>query len=660
MRGLLSVATLNCNILSTIIIKFTLIMVLLFVIGHANISVAEQASITTVKREKQRQAFKKVEEKLRQGNRQLFKKLKQSLQDYPLYPYLEYWDIRKNLDKVSKTKVRKFLQTYKGSPVAEKLREKWLVRLAKKQQWKEYIRVYLPSKEAEKQCYYLQALIKTGRKAQAMKQVSWVWLVGESQPKACDSVFALWIKEGHLKSPLVWQRVRLAMGESETQLARYLKKFLAKDEQKWVDLWYQVHKKPQLTAQARRFKQAHPVREHILLDGIIRWARKDVAKAQKTWHNIQNRYGFNQQQKIQAEQAIAKKLIFKDKDLAIKTLSKLPKWAEDDYLRAWRIRLYLEQQDWKQVLYWLDKLPKAQKMKEVWRYWRARSLEQLGQTSQAKKLYAGLSLERSFYGFLAADKLGVDYQIIHRPMPISNQDVQAMEGNPGLQRAIEFYYLQRNAEARSEWYHAIKTMDAGQLLPAAKIAYDHQWYDRAIITLGKAGYWDDLETRFPTKFQQEIQSYAKKYKIDSAWAFAILRKESAFVEDARSSVGAMGLMQLMPATAKAMAKKAKIRWHKQDLLTAKTNIRLGTAYLQQVLKTFKHKALATASYNAGAYRVKQWLPDKAMPADIWIEIIPFTETRRYVKSVLEYMVVYQYRLKQPIVRLETHLTVIKK
>ncbi|MDH5738486.1 MAG: transglycosylase SLT domain-containing protein, partial [Gammaproteobacteria bacterium] len=255
--------------------------------------------------------------------------------------------------------------------------------------------------------------------------------------------------------------------------------------------------------------------------------------------------------------------------------------------------------------------------------------------------------DRSYYSFLASDRSGLAYQFEDKPVQYSDEELGSLRKFPALIRAGELFFLKRVVEARREWNVAIRQMNREQLLKASKLAHQFGWYDRAIVTMAQAGYWDDLELRFPLGHQKLVLKHATLQKINPAWAFAIIRQESAFTADARSHAGAMGLMQLMPRTARQVARSMRIRRPRQhDLINVKTNVRLGVRYLKKVYDKFKgNSVLATAAYNAGGFRVKQWLPDTgSVPADVWIEQVPFSETQDYLKRVLVYTIIYEKRL----------------
>ncbi|MEW8208863.1 MAG: transglycosylase SLT domain-containing protein, partial [Candidatus Thiodiazotropha taylori] len=314
------------------------------------------------------------------------------------------------------------------------------------------------------------------------------------------------------------------------------------------------------------------------------------------------------------------------------------------------------------VLQLVESLSASEKEQAQWQYWHARALTKLDRENEARAILKQLSQERSYYGFMAANQLGVPPKLEHIALQ-SDQTISAvMALNPGLQRARELHMLKRPMSARREWNLALKKATPEELKAAAHLAQNWNWPSQSIITLAKLRHWNDLELRFPLAHQETITGQARGHGIDRAWVYAILRQESAFISDARSSAGARGLMQLMPKTAKQVAKELKHSPLKlDDLFRPEVNIRLGTGYLNKIYRQLQENpVLATAAYNAGPHRVKSWLPDQTQATDIWIETIPFHETREYLKRVLAYTVIYNYRLgEQPKVVPEKWLTPIE-
>lgn len=600
--------------------------------------------------QRERERFLAAENALKKGHLAQYRELKESLKDYPLYPYLEFQALKRDMTKVDHTGVDAFLATYAATPLSRRLRHLWLNQLAKRGDWANYARYYQPSKSTVRRCLYLRALIETGRSRSAWKETESLWLSSHSQPEKCDPVFDAWRKAGGLKPKLVWQRIDLAMAAGQTRLARYLERFLPAADQAWLRRWLQIHNQPKEILEPSGFAHAHPYREAILLHGLKRLARSDVNLAWDTWKTtLSAEYPFSPEQRYRAERALALALIRNDHPALLARLDQVTPQTEDTRLQEARIRAALSHQAWDYAQKWIGTLPEESGKTERWRYWYARALEAGGNTKLANAIYRKLAEERSYFGFIAADRAGLAYQMNDNPLQIAPRQMADIAQKPGIRRAEELFALRRFSNARSEWYSATRKLDEKGLQAAAKLAQHWGWNDQAIFTVARAHYWDDLSLRFPLQHQKTIDLESGKRQIDNAWIFAVVRQESAFASDAISPAGARGLMQLMPGTAKEIARRIKHRPPgKRDLLTPKTNIELGTAYLDRVFRQFgDHPVLATAAYNAGPHRVRKWLPKETLPADLWVEGIPFRETRTYTQRVLAYSIIYDQRLDQP-------------
>jgi soluble lytic murein transglycosylase len=268
---------------------------------------------------------------------------------------------------------------------------------------------------------------------------------------------------------------------------------------------------------------------------------------------------------------------------------------------------------------------------------------------QGQSIYNRLSEDRSFYGFMAADAVNKSYSFTDRPVFLARNVLETLVQKTDFKVMQELTILNREAEAKRQWWFTIKKLPKEQLLIAAKLAQQWQWYQVAIITLVKADYWDDLALRFPLNYLSQVQNNAYLQNLDPAIIFGLIRQESMLDKNARSAVGARGLMQIMPETGQQIARTLNEPWQEESsLFNPDVNIRFGAFYYKQLLSRFDgHFALATAAYNAGPNRVVNWLPnDRSLPADVWIETIPFKETRKYVTSVLSYAIIYQQRIQR--------------
>jgi len=598
-------------------------------------------------KEAQRQLFVAADSALGEGDLAQFHKLRRQLDDYPLAPYLDLRDLRRRLASVKHQEVEAFLVRHAGTPVADMLRREWLDRLARRGLWQSYLAFYTPQASVRRQCHRLHALIKTGRQAEAWPEVEKVWLHGESRPKACDPAFKAWEEAGKLNTELSWQRIDLAMEAGQWRLARYLGKKLDKDDAAWLQRWIRVHRNARTVLRHQEYAEPHAYREKMLAHAVRRQARFDGLEALDLWEQIEPRYPFTDTQRYQVERRIALALERRPEPRAYALVLGITPGADDSRLYTARLRAALLRKDWEQIATDLPNWPAEERHSERWRYWQARALEANGSPESAQQLFEELAQERSYYGFLAADRIGAPYNLAHIETPVSTARLDTMRGQPGIRRAFELHALQRDIEARREWHYATRAADKQDLKAAAVLAEQAGWHDRAIFTLARTAYWDDLELRFPLRHQQLVEAQAQQHRLDKSWIFAVIRQESAFMRDARSHAGAMGLMQLMPSTARDVAQRYLKQKppSKYGLLKADKNIELGSAYLRQLLDRLEGSpVLATAAYNAGPHRVNKWLPPQDLDADIWVDLVPFNETRRYIRSVMYYMVIYEKRL----------------
>ncbi len=619
---------------------------------------AANSSAGTIAQEAQRKLFLGAE-KIAAAGKTLPGNMDSLLRNYPLYPYLEYARLKHRLGTAKNQEVADFLEKNAHTPLAALLRARWLNVLASRQDWKSYLRFYTPQSNISRQCHYLQALIYTGEKKRAFSQVEPIWLHGSSRPKACDPVFKSWRDAGLLTTGLVWQRIALAMDKGQIKLARYLKKSLPAKDRPWVDTWIRVHGKPALAFTDPALKKEHPQRQEILMDAAYRQIRKGPLAALSYWNKLQQRFAISPLNRHLVNRKLALWLTRNEDPVAADFMSALQPCGHDSKLQEALVESALLHGDWSQVISRIGQMPQKEQQSERWRYWLARALEQTRQQSQANALYNELVSERSYYGFLAADRVGEAYRFAPGKSIVEKDIATAISSDPAVARTRELLALNRWVDARREWRFATRDLSTEEYIAAAKLAQSWDWHDQAIFTLAKSGFWDDLELRFPLEHKPDVQHYAKKNELDISWVYGVIRQESAFNASVRSFAGAVGLMQLMPATAKYVSKKLlkkKKSPRHRDLISPKINIELGTTYLAYVLSTLgENPVLATAAYNAGPHRVKRWLPKSRLPADIWVELIPFNETKGYVKRVFTYAAIYDHRLKRGLTRLSERM-----
>ncbi len=605
----------------------------------------------------QRYQYEAAQRALRLGHRQTYRRLEQKLRDYPLHTYLKLNEYTRTLYTQPSSKIKSFISENAGTPVSTRLRHRWLKSLARRGRWQLFIDNYYSNNDRRLQCQFVNALLKTSQPESAYAVLRSLWLTSKSLPRQCDQPIKKWRKAGLLSNELVWQRIHLTMTKGRSRLARYLSRYLNKNERFWVSMWSKIRRNPEylLTAHAYFPENARPkMLRWMIADGLARMARKDPKQAASIWQTFESEsaYDFKEAEKERILRRLSIALLKENTDEARTWISKLDINLKDDKLSSWHVMTAIRDQDWASALDWINRLSPELQQQPKWYYWRARALEAVGELDEARSYYLVNTDSRNYYGFLAADRIGQVYQLGHRPIGFSTKNMNLIEKIPAISRARELLALKRAADARREWNYAVARMSHPQMLTAARLASEWKWPDRVIQTLAQAKYWDDLELRFPLTHQKLVINQSQKQKINPAWAFAVIRQESAFTPDAKSHAGALGLMQLMPRTARQMARRLRVRMRntKRSLLNIATNVRLGVGYLKRISDRYNgHPVLATAAYNAGTSRVKSWLPEAgtSVPADLWVEMVPFNETRNYLKRVLTYTVIYEKRLGLP-------------
>ncbi|MEA3275727.1 MAG: transglycosylase SLT domain-containing protein [Pseudomonadota bacterium] len=608
-------------------------------LATADLSVAEE-----------RQDFIAAEAALERDDALTFVRLAERLRDYPLYPYLHYRQLARNLDQATDRGVERFLEDYRDTPLARRLRRAWLERLAKQQRWQDYVRFYEPDSSTERLCNYLHGLILTGNRDEALGQVEPLWLTGRSQPDACDPVFDAWEQDGRLTADLVWKRIGLAMAANQLGLARYLRRSLPDADRIWVDRWLAVHKNPSLILDPGTLSRHHTQEKRILAHGVRRLARGSAQQAADAWNRLRGSYDFPPDLAEDASASVGFALAEDGDARGLPYLADIRATKDNIELQERRLRIALEQRDWDRVAAWVDAMPDGQRKSEHWLYWQARALEKQGKPERARGLYEEAARERSLWGFLAAERAGQPYTLGNSPTPAADIRVRHIEDGPASRRIAELQALGRDLEVRREWHHLTQKMGAEDLKAAAVVAQQWGWPAQAIFTLAKSDYWDDLALRFPLLHRETVRTRAQATGLDQSWIYAVIRQESAFDRSASSHAGAAGLMQLMPATARGVARSLGLgRPSREDLYDPQLNITLGSSYLAEMGQRYGgNPVLATAAYNAGPGNVDEWLPSQQLEADIWIATIPFRETRSYVRRVLTYRLIYDNRLGKPI------------
>lgn len=606
----------------------------------------------------QRALFLEARAALNRGQRQQFRQLAARIPDYPLQPYLQYWELQRYLSAQTDASITDFLEAHPDTPLARRLRASWLRHLADQRTWSRFLAFYEEPQGVELECLALRARLANNQQDEALiEQARDLWTVGRSQPGACDPVFDVLYASSRMTTALIWERIGLAMEAGRMELAAFLAKKLSAEDRRWVQQWSDMHRRPAQMLADEALRTEGPMAREIIHHGLIRLARHDPEQAFARWEDLRARHGLDPEAAGAALRRMALSAAFAHHPRALEWLIQVPDTSADDTVQQWRIRSALVGDRWEQVLYGHAALSDDERDKNEWRYWRARALHALGREDEAMAEFTRLARERDYHGFLAADRLDWQYAMNDEPIAASPAELAELEREPGVLRARELYRAGLITDARREWYELTRRLAPRDLELAARLAHQWGWHDRAIITTAHAAHYSDLGLRFPLLHQQEIMRTAKQQRLDPALIFGVIRQESAFMQDARSPAGALGLMQLMPATGRMTARREQVPLpNTQSLLQTDKNILLGSAYLRRMLDEFGgNPAMATAAYNAGPHRVKRWQPEEEQDAEVWVDRIPFHETRNYVRNVLAYAAIFEYRLERPVTRLRERL-----
>ena len=638
---------------------FAIILLLAGLMGPGKSAFAEDATPDEASR---RHAYLTAIEAVKAGNQARFKRLYEGLDGYILRGYLEYESLKNRVASTPAADTRRFLDENSQAPIGDSIRKKWLRILAQRRDWNTFLKEYQDiDDDPELQCVRVSHLLKTSeQQAVLMAEVEKLWLTGKQLPRSCDPVFAAWQKAGHMTSDMIWVRIRLAMESRNTRLAGELASYLDPSERVWVRRWQAMHRDPVQELRKIGYPVETPVARMIVKHGVVRLANRDPEEAMVQWSVLKNKYQFFGEDDNYVLRYIGILAAQDHLPQALQWLSAVSAEPGDESLHLWRVKTALRTGQWATAKRFIAGLSEEQQRDSQWRYWKARILEATDEKSEARIIYESIARDRSYYGFLASDRIGAGYSMQHVSIEASPEEVSAMLARPGIQMAQELYLMGQVVDARRQWNWTTRRMNNRDLAVAAGIARQWGWYDRAILTVAKSDHQDDLELRFPLLYRDMIESNAVEYGIDPSWVYGVVRQESAFVVDARSPAGALGLMQLMPATGRLAGRKINMRIRSnQALLNIENNLRLGASYLKEVLgRNNGNQVLATASYNAGPNRVSVWLPGKTMDADIWVETIPFSETRDYVKNVMSYTAVYDHRLGSHPVRLQDRMQIV--
>jgi len=592
---------------------------------------------------------------------------------YPLTYLLEYQQLKAHFSRNSLFAVQSFIKDNPDRRVSYDLQRSYLYYLAKNQYWREYLSFYprLPN-SVDLKCYHFQARLAGDQADEIWTDVQRTWLTGSSLPNACDSVLQYFLDSKKISQALILQRFHLAYANNKTSLMSYLITLMDKENELLAKQLYALHKTPTKVLNSPLFnnlsfnsdlvnREANASHE-FLVASIKRLAKKDIELGLNAYLTYERKKSFTTAEQIKLEKYLISRIMIRNETKLLSWLDKTLSALGDVSLTERRIRYAIRLNNWPDIEYWLGQLSQvnsnqvnSKQLDSKWLYWQARVLENKQQQGQADKLYQEIATERNYYGFLAAQKLGVDYQFNAKIVSGQQQDLDHLQTQ--LTHIDELYFHQHRYLLKREWRVLITGKSINLQRQLGLFAFQKGWAHLSVVASILSKSWSALNIRFPAAKPQLFDAHANQYQLDSSYIYAITRQESSFDEFARSPVGARGYMQLMPQTAKETARKIGLKNYKRraQLTDGDINVQLGTAYFDSLLKRYKgNRVLATAAYNAGPNRVDRWQGSKdgravqGLMMDSWIEAIPYKETRRYVKNVLVYNVIYQHILDKPL------------
>jgi soluble lytic murein transglycosylase len=594
--------------------------------------------------------FAAARDAFRAGERVKLARLAETLKDTDLAPWVQHWQLRLRLDEADEQGadqgVREFLDREKGFYVAEKMRGEWLRWLGKRQDWTTLQRELplLVQPDQEITCYGLQARLELQQDDTALDEAKPFWFGVLDMPEACRPLMERLVADGRVGTDDVWTRMRRLIEARKAgaakALARHLPAGQAPDSRKFDA----VIDNPvgYLAKLPANFAATRTGRELALM-AVARMARNDPAATATHWQRMEDKVG--EPDRAYAWGQIAWQA-------ALRHLPETLEWYAiaggvplSEEQQAWHVRAALRAQDWVRVEWAIGQMSPRLAGQPDWIYWLGRSLAAQGRMEDAKALYLKIAGQPSFYGNLADEELGRRIFVPLKAQVPTASELAEAEANPGLRRALAMLRVPHGdlrIEGVREWVWNLRGMDDRQLLATAEYARRNSVWDRAINTADRTVVQHDYSLRYLAPFRDQVAPKAKHLSLDGGWVYGLMRQESRFVMNARSSAGAQGLMQLMPATAHWVAKKIGLAdYHPSRVTEMDTNVTLGTNYLKMVLESLdNHPVLASAAYNAGPGRAKKWRADHPLEGAIYAETIPFNETRDYVKKVMSNAVYY--------------------
>ncbi|MDR2452074.1 MAG: lytic transglycosylase domain-containing protein [Candidatus Accumulibacter sp.] len=587
------------------------------------------------------ETFLAAREAARAGDRARFERLASELGGYELSSYVDYWrlqfDLKNGFDPEA---VRAFLAGNEGSWLAEKMRGDWLRQLGGRKEWSSFDAEYpaLRKPDQELACYALQSRLLRGD-ASALEEAMPLWLALVDPPESCHPVLEALIVDKRVQAGDVWARIRRQVETNRLTAASHSMNYLPLSQAPDARTVKAVIHSPLPWLTRTKLSDSRRHRELAAL-AVARIARKDPSLAAGQLERLEPRLSAGEREWAWSQ--IAWQGALRHLPEAIGWYGKAGDAPMSDEVAQWRARAALRALDWKAVRSAIGRMPPALTGQPAWIYWLGRARQAEGRDDAARALFVRLSGQPNFYGHLADEELGRPIAPPPEAAPPTAEEMARIANDAAIRRAFALLRLNLRIEGLREWNWAMRGMSDRELLAAARVAEGAGRYDRAIASAERTRAEHSYAMRYLSPFGEQIRAAARLQSLDEAWVYGLMRQESRFVTDVRSSAGASGLMQLMPATARWVAKRIGLKNYRPSRVNdTETNLLLGTSYLRMVMERLDgHPLLASTAYNAGPGRARRWQAELPLEGAIYAETIPITETRDYVKKVVSNTVYY--------------------
>lgn len=599
----------------------------------------------------QRERFTTAWHAARQDQISYSQRIAKTLQDYPLYPDIEAEWLAFRPREARLAEALAFVKQHPNTTAAHTVTRAYLKKAVQLSRWHWYEQFGdTDDMPVESRCRYALTLLNTKARVSEGESLGLVlWQHGQSRPSQCDPLFKQLTQRGIIDDTQRMARLGLAMLAGDKQLSKFLigqlSESLQSDAKRAWD--FQFHRHITITDQTLSKETLRP----LLRPLFKHMARADSQSAAQRYLRLVEAQIIPDQDDIRRE--IARYVFLSERADSHQLLTRLNPLHLDEDISDWILRAAVREQDWLTIANLTNAMVAMhgiESLTDRQRYWRAHASLELGDPTGAQQQWLALASERSFYGFMSADLAGVNYSLNHQAIDVDEIELQDLAKNPGIRRLREWLLVGEIHKANLEWALVKKTLSQRELLTAARLAQHWQQPNLAIQASIAARYWNDIELRFPLHYRAEIDGATAPLGLDNSLVMSLTRQESAFNEKASSPVGALGLMQLMPSTARQIANTLGVKISRTELLNSDTNLTLGSHYLDTLLDRYAgNTILATAAYNAGPYRVDRWLEEaqNCQRVDTWIESIPYNETRHYVQNILTYRVIYDTLMGRP-------------